>query len=79
MDSAFILNPNTLRQIPGFEQLSDFEISECNRRAVKDIECSIRWRQARGDLTARGFTVVEAEKFDRSAGSWLTISEEFGT
>ena len=78
MDSPFILNPNTLRQIPGFEQLSDFEISECNRRAVKDIETSIRWMRAKGALTARGFTVVEAEKFDRNSGSWLTIGEEMG-
>ena len=76
MESPFILNANTLRQIAGFELLSDFEISECNRRAVKDIETSIRMRMGRDFAAARGYKLADLERFDEASGSWVTIGEE---
>ena len=76
--TLFILNPNTLRQIPGFENLSDFDIAECNRRALADIELSIRMFGAKADYVRRGYKLAEIPWRDEMTGSAMTLTDWVG-
>jgi hypothetical protein len=77
----FLINPAILRQIDGFETLTDGQIEHANLSVFRIVSTDIRFNRFYEANRHRSFLGeskrLDLEKFDADTGSWATPAEEF--